>query len=293
MTRRVLVVGDIATDVLAVHSGPVAVGTDTPARISLTGGGSAANLAAWLAGQGVPVTLAAVVGDDAAGTARLAELAGYGVRCAVRRSTEAPTGTVVVLSAGGDRSMLCDRGANLLLSPADVAGAWTGDVAHVHVSGYALLDPGPRPAARHALALATARAVSTSVDAASMAPIRGAAGFLGWVRGTDLLLANLDEARALLGQPSGSGTDLAPRLLEYAGRAVVTCGSGGAVWASRESGVVREPAHAVRVLDPTGAGDAFAAGLLAAWLAGADPATALRAGAALGARAVGQLGGRP
>ena len=45
--------------------------------------------------------------------------------------------------------------------------------------------------------------------------------------------------------------------------------------------------------DSTGAGDAFDAGLLAAWLAGASPSDALRAGVAAGARAVTRLGARP
>ena len=47
------------------------------------------------------------------------------------------------------------------------------------------------------------------------------------------------------------------------------------------------------VADATGAGDAFDAGLLAAWLAGADPEAALRAGCAAGAEAVSLRGGRP
>ncbi|MEV6929727.1 PfkB family carbohydrate kinase, partial [Dactylosporangium sp. NPDC051485] len=47
------------------------------------------------------------------------------------------------------------------------------------------------------------------------------------------------------------------------------------------------------VIDPTGAGDAFAAGFLAAWLGGADPETALLRGNELGADAVARLGGRP
>jgi sugar/nucleoside kinase (ribokinase family) len=46
-------------------------------------------------------------------------------------------------------------------------------------------------------------------------------------------------------------------------------------------------------IDPTGAGDAFAAGLLTAWCAGAEPADALAAGAALGAAAVQTIGARP
>jgi len=49
----------------------------------------------------------------------------------------------------------------------------------------------------------------------------------------------------------------------------------------------------VPVKDPTGAGDAFAAGLLTAWLSGSSPEAALTAGAELGAAAVGRIGGRP
>jgi sugar/nucleoside kinase (ribokinase family) len=53
------------------------------------------------------------------------------------------------------------------------------------------------------------------------------------------------------------------------------------------------PARAAAVVDPTGAGDAFAAGLLAAWLGGAAPAEALEAGVAAGATAVTTVGARP
>lgn len=49
---RVVVVGDVITDVVAVLSGPVAAGSDTSAEISIGGGGQAANTAAWIAAQG-------------------------------------------------------------------------------------------------------------------------------------------------------------------------------------------------------------------------------------------------
>jgi ribokinase len=315
---RIVVVGDVATDVLAVLPVPLAggaalaTGTDTWARIGLTAGGSAANTAAWLATTGLPVTLVAAVGGDGAGTERLAELAAAGVDCRVRRHAGVGTGAVIVLSDPGERTMLCDRGANRLLAADQVDGALTAlpDAAHLHLSGYPLFDASSRPAARHALAAARA---------AGLAEV-GPTAFLTWITGTDLLIANLDEATVLTNQATaphqtagagpaamaggagvagvdfaGGAEGVARRLVEVAGvgvGVVVKLGADGAVWADRGR-TVRADAHPVTAVDPTGAGDAFAAGLLAAWLTGAGPAAALDAGAALGARAVTTLGARP
>jgi ribokinase len=286
----ILVVGDINTDILAVLRGPLAAGSDTPAEIHVTGGGSAANTAAWLAAVGTPVTLAGAVGADPAGEARLAELAAAGVRLAVRRIPGAGTGTVVVLSADHDRSMLTDRGANRLLTPSDVDHALaTVDAVHVHVSAYPLLDEPSRPAGLHALAAALASGRTASVDAASAAPLRRAPDFLDRVRGIDLLVANADEARVLAGSAEPAA------LVEKAGvaAAVVKLGGDGAAYADRAGETTRVDAAKVTVVDATGAGDAFAAGFLSAWLAGAGPEGALRAGVELGARAVGRAGARP
>ncbi|AVT37576.1 carbohydrate kinase family protein [Plantactinospora sp. BB1] len=293
--RRILVVGDIVTDVLAVLAGPVAPGSDTSAEIRVTGGGQAANTAAWLAWQGCPVTLVGEVGADQAGTARLAELAALGVRCVVRRHPDVPTGTVIVLAGNGERTMVTQRGANLRLSPGHVDAALGAsvDAGHLHLSAYTLLDAGSREAGRRALAAARGRGLTTSVDAASAEPLRrvGAAAFLSWVRDADLLLANADEAAVLAGP--GSPADRARALTEVARHVVLKDGAAGAVWAERGGAVVSAPARRVPVRDVTGAGDAFAAGLLAAWVGGAGAAEALDRAAELGAAAVGILGARP
>lgn len=299
--RRVLVVGDLVTDVVAVTAHPPAAGTDTPAQIHLTGGGQAANTAAWLAAQGVPVTLVAAVGDDPAGEQRCAELAALGVDCAVRRVAGVATGTLVVLATGAERTMLTDRGASDHLRPVDVTQALADrpDIGHLHLSGYALLGAGSRPAAQHALAWARRHALTTSVDAASAAPLRqvGPATFRRWIHGVDLLLANQDEAAALAELPSPADTDaLRDQLRGLAEAVVVKRGVAGAAWFDRNGGVVEVPAVALdpaAVVDPTGAGDAFAAGLLATWLTGADPVAALRAGVEAGAAAVITAGARP
>ncbi|MFF4878948.1 carbohydrate kinase family protein [Micromonospora sp. NPDC000668] len=292
---RVVVVGDVITDVVAVLSGPLAAGSDTAAEISLGGGGQAANTAAWVAAQGVDVTLVAAVGDDDAGRDRIAELDRAGVDCAIDRVEGVPTGMVIVLATDGERTMVSQRGANLRLSAEHVerAIAAVPDAGHLHLSAYTLLDAGSRGAGLRALAAARERGLTTSVDAASAAPLRrvGAAAFLGWVRDVDLLLLNADEATALAGglDPAAQGRALSAT----ARRVVVKGGAAGAVWVDRTDTVSVAPARRVTVVDVTGAGDAFAAGLLTAWLAGATPAAALNRATDLGALAVSTIGARP
>ena len=258
----VIVVGDVMVDVVARHSAPLAHGSDTPAHVSMHPGGGAGNVAAWL---GEDAQLVACVGDDP-----LAEIALSGVgRSAVTVAPGRTTGVCVVLvDADGERTMLPDPGANLLLREIPQA-------AVLYVSGYTLLRPETRELARAALRAADA----TVVDCASAGPLREAPGFLDWIAGVDLLLANEEEAQ-VLGLRAGV----------HAREVVVKLGAQGAVWSdgTREVSV---PAAEARVVDTTGAGDAFAAGFLSCWPG--PPERALAAGAARAARAVGQPGGRP
>ncbi len=295
--NRILVVGDIITDIVVVHSGPLAVDSDTAATVGIAGGGSAANTAAWLAFAGAPVALLGVVGTDPAGEERIRELVAAGVDCgSVVRRPGAVTGTVVVLTDGRRRTMLTDRGANHELNPADVdaALATAPDLAHVHLSGYTLLDARSRPAGLAALTAARERGLTASVDAASAAPLRrvGAQLFRDWVAGVDLLLANLDEAVALASTVDSEPAAVATALSTLAGEVVVKLGADGALWAG-DGEVHPVPVHPATAVDTTGAGDAFAAGLLAARLAGAGRDAALDAAVRLAARAVATLGGRP
>jgi len=285
---RVVVVGDVMADVVAALSGPVAHGSDTPARIVRRGGGAGANVAVWLARAGAAVTLIGRVGDDPAGREAAEELRAEGVDARLTTDPGQPTGTCVVLvEPGGERSMLPDAGANAGLE----AVALPGDAAHLHLAGYALLHPGSRPAACALLAAARSGGLTVSVDPSSAAPLvrAGAATVLGWIHGADLLVPNRDEAAALTGVADPSGA--ARALAAHAREVVVKLGAQGALWTDGET-QVHVPAVDVLAVDSTGAGDAFAAGLLAARLAGAEPADALGAGCALAAEAVAREGGR-
>ena len=278
---------------VVVLSGEPAPGSDRPAAIRTRGGGAGANVAAHLARLGTAVVLAGCIGDDAAGSGLAAELTTAGVQLTLRVVPGGATGTIVSLvERDGQRSMLADRGANLELRPEDVPTPFPG--GHLHLSGYTLLDPGPRTAGLAALAAAVAAGCTVSVDPASTGPLT-AYGVDRWLADTaaaTLVLPNADEARLLTGC-----TDPAEAARTLAGRhpvAAVSLGAEGALWASGST-LVHRPAHATDVVDTTGAGDAFAAGLLAAWLAGGrrvDPVAALDAGLALAADVVRRPGAR-
>ena len=290
---RVVAVGDLMTDVVALASVPLAAGSDTRSRVRISGGGSAANTAAWLAASGAEVSYVGRAGDDLLGHAAVQLLAAGGVDVRVAYDRERPTGTcVVVATPDGVRSMFPDAGANAGLSTDDLPADLFVAGHHLHLSGYALLTEGSRPAALAALARARSATMTVSVDPASVGPLRavGVERVLGWLEGADLLLANEDEACLLTGRadPVEAGTALAGRFAQV----VVKLGAGGAAWFGGDA-AVRVPAVPAEVVDTTGAGDCFAAGFLPPWLAGAAPLAALTAGCALAARVVTRPGARP
>jgi sugar/nucleoside kinase (ribokinase family) len=280
----ILVVGDAGVDVIAVPDGQIVHGSDTRARIRITTGGAGANTATWLAELGADVVLVGRIGDDPAGRQVHSELTAAGVRCALARDPNAPTCCVVVLvDAIGQRSMLPDHGAGAFLRPDDLSSDLLRNARHLHLSGYVLLNPSSRDAGLAMLAAAKNAGLTTSVDPQSAALIKDPAAFLGWVRGVDLLLPNEDELAVLAD---------AHDPLDFVGAIAATAGTGGASWTDRDS-KASVPAEQVSCVDSTGAGDAFNAGLLIAWLAGEQPEAALRAGVRAATKAVSAVGATP
>ncbi|MFI8882523.1 MULTISPECIES: carbohydrate kinase family protein [unclassified Streptomyces] len=290
-----LVIGDVVTDVVARHGTALVHGTDTPARIRTLPGGAGANVACWAARSGCSdVRLLARVGADSADWHRDA-LRRAGVRCLLAVDDDVPTATVVALvDSAAERTFLTDSGAVLRLSPDDWSPSMLDGVAHLHLSGYLLFAATSRATALLALREARRRGIPVSVDPASAGFLAelGVDRFLAVVEGVDLLLPNSDEARLLTGLPEPA--DAAAKLSLQADRVVVTLGEGGALLATAGAVTRRVPAVHVRgAVDSTGAGDAFTGGFLAAYLAGADDASATAAGCRAGAEAVTTVGGRP
>ncbi len=252
--------------------------------IAIAPGGGAAISAVFLAHLGRKVELAGALGTDPISNAIEQELRTTGVGLGLlERFVDGPQITVA-LPLKGDRAFVTKRAGPAV--PGGVAEYLRrGGVRHLHVAELAtLLD------ARWLLALARECGATVSLDVAwDEAALRDPQA-LALARSVDVLFPNGDEAAALTGL-SGRSSDALVRDLSGDGACVVLKnGSEGAILSDGRRSF-RADALAVQVVDTTGAGDAFAAGFLDAWLDGNPPESCLARAIACGTFAVTHFGG--
>jgi sugar/nucleoside kinase (ribokinase family) len=262
-------VGDLVEDVIVWAAAPARYATDNPCVVRRSRGGSAANVAAF-ASTLMPARFIGCVGEDPVGEVLTSELTGHGVD--VRAQRRGRTGTIVVLvDSKGERTMYPDRGAAADLN--EVPEDWLESAAILHVPSYCFAA---EPAATSVLRLiqhAGQVGIPVSLDASSTGMIEehGLARYLALVESIkpSVFFANAREARLLdVTRPQFATT---MTVVKNGAESTIVTPSGGVPSAVPVPEVL--PAR-----DSTGAGDAFAAGFLAARVHGADPVEAAAAG---------------
>jgi sugar/nucleoside kinase (ribokinase family) len=274
---RVLVLGDLVLDVVLRAAAPIESGTDVPGRVEIRQGGSAANVARWLARLGTRSALVCAIGRDGAGRSLVAQLRRDDVNVHAVRVAGHRTGRIGVLVApSGERSFVADRRAATRMEPADLKSEWFDGIDLIHLPAYSLLVEPLGSAGVRAVELTRARGAKgarVSVDLASVGPLlthgrREARELVAGLK-PDLIFATESEAEALLGRHAPEG------LLDHAGVAVIKRGPRGARVFARVDRGRPEPepplqfdvaTTPVAAEDTTGAGDAFDAGFIAGWL---------------------------
>ncbi|WP_254763030.1 carbohydrate kinase family protein [Natrinema marinum] len=273
----VLAAGHVNWDVtLRVDRLPEADGEASIRSQRQSGGGSAANVAAALAGLEVETGLIGSVGDDDNGLLARRELEDAGVSLSGVRVIEGAETAVkyLLVDEDGEVAILGNDGVNEAVAPPDLEPARVRAADHVHLTGQ-------RPDTAAAIArIASEAGISVSFD-----PGRrfGDRDYDEALAVTDIVFLTDREAAAFETDRLESVAD--DRLV------VVTCGADGAE-AYAPDGDTVHPGFDVDPVDTAGAGDAFAAGFLATWLEGGDIDRALAYGNACGALTASRDGAR-
>jgi ribokinase len=286
-----IILGDVNVDIIARYPTFPVQGFDAfSCSIEFHCGGSAANAAMALVGLGTDTSLIARIGPDPWAPVALRELTEAGVYLGgLQRDPVVMTGLMyVIVTPDGERTILGYRGANARTDPSELCEDQFRGASLLYLSGYAMLSEPQRGAASLALDMAGRHGLTVVLDPGMI----GRAEVLERIRSrlsdVDLLLPNLAEAREMTGLITPE--DCAQALLDAGVQAVaLKLGRDGCLISSAGDRF-RVPGFRVRVQDSTGAGDSFAAGMIAGYLRGLDLPAAASLANAMGAFTASRVG---
>lgn len=261
------------------------LGTD----YAVTPGGSAANAVLGAAKLGLKSTFIGKIGGDITARDYRANFIAAGADASRFKHTAVPNGRCLsMVTPDGQRTMRTHLGAAMTLSPEEITLEDFAGAKHAHIEGYLMFNPA---LAEKVAKTARAAGCTISLELSSFEVVNVARD---WIlsqleQGVHVVFANEDEVRALF-QKDASYDAYAKKLAGYGGIACVKIGKEGA-WVARGADLHRiAPVKVNRVVDTTGAGDAWAGGFLYGYLRGLSLASAGAIGSALGAECVQHLG---
>lgn len=276
------------TMALLVPSGPGRL--RHAAQLELRIGGAESTVAIALARLGLSAGWVSWLGDDELGELVCSRVRAEGVDVSQVRRVDAPTGLYLREQVAGSVRVYYYRrhSAASAMGPRAFHPGYLDGAKFLHLSGITpALSKSCSAFTRWAVAEAKDRGVKVSFDVNYRSKLwskEEARGFIDdLLPRTDLLFVSDDEARVLW-QEEGE-TLLATLAAQGPKEVLLKKGAEGCL-ASLEGELFSQPAYKVTAVDPIGAGDAFAAGYLAAKLWGLAPERRLKAASALGAYSV-------
>lgn len=276
---RIVVIGDINVDyVLDLEHYPELGGDAIINSFRKQLGGSATSTALYLSQLGrneYEVYLVSCIGYDEDSEFVLGELGKYNVRLDFIQRLKLPTGKVFVLQVDDERTMFSYRGANkyLLLEDYEIDEI-IDESALVHVSGYALLENPQKNSTLKILSEAWKKGVTISLDPGPLIVRENPDVIRGLYSVVKILLINIDEAR-LLANTNDFLEYFQKLSMDYNNIVVIKMGKEGAVGFHRGFSYWCNTVRIEHPVNIVGAGDAFDAGFLLAYLKGYDISEAL------------------
>ena len=257
-------------------------------------GGSVANSCAVAAALGARVAYLGCVADDQLGQVFRHDITAAGVHFPTPALTgAAPTARcLIAVTPDAQRTMNTYLGACVAFGEAQIDADLVAAARVTYLEGYLFDPPAAQAAFRRAASIAQGAGRSVALSLSDPFCVgRHRDAFRELVRtGVDILFANEAEIGSLYGVAHAE--DAVGPLRQETKLAVLTMSERGSLIVAGEA-LVRIPAAPTEVVDTTGAGDAYAAGFLAAWSAGKPLAACGALGAAAAAAAIARVGARP
>ena len=253
-------------------------------------GGCAANVAIDLAKQGMTVDVAGCLGNDASARALLSSLEDHQIGCShIVYSSELPTSkTVILLVAGQDRRYIHSFGANAAFTVGQIDHDWVRGLQVFYLGGLFLMPAFHPHELLELLRFCRSHGVITVVDVVIPQNASIPADLGPLLSAIDYLLPNNDEAQRMTGL-SDPLEQLRAFIRWGANTVIVTRGRHGVV-AGRGRELWRAGIYEMNIVDPSGCGDAFAAGVVTGVVNEWDMPSTIRYASALGASAVRAIG---
>lgn len=298
MQRRPIgVIGDLVWDVLVKPDTQLHLGGDTTGRILMTPGGSAANVATWLARLGSHATFIGSVGKDVSGDLLIADMHREHVATHVVQLADYATSTIVVMiEPTGQRSMITNQGADFYLQSTHLPVDVLRTLAHLHVTAWSLFSEPPRTAVLDAVRIAKAAGATISFDPASyqMIDAMGRDVFLAMMDAMpiDIFFPNRDEAAIVAGTDNHDAIASCLHARWPQMHVVMKRDADGCIVSTPHHRHVVTTTPVVAV-DSTGAGDSFNAAFLHRYLQDGNAIAAAELANRLGSWVVQRFGARP
>ncbi|MFH0806348.1 MAG: carbohydrate kinase family protein [Candidatus Brennerbacteria bacterium] len=250
-------------------------------------GGGAVNAAVTFARQGLKTSAVIKVGDDESGEALLENLKRERITAFAARDKKTATAySVALLTSGGERTILSYRGASEDLSRRDIP--WNKLVAK-----WAYITPGALPMIliRELVALLKKRGTSVAMNPSGAYVAMGAEKLKPLLAQLDVVIMNREEATLLTGFDFSKERKVFKKFDDLVpGLAVVTDGPRGAKVSDGRYLYTAETFREKKLVDRTGAGDAFGSGFVAGLIEKHDIHYALRLASANATSVVESIG---
>lgn len=298
MRKVIITLGDIVVDILVKSNESLRYGSDVTGDVIIRGGGSAANFASWLSYLSEEVSFIGKVGNDIFGSFLIDDLTSRGIKTHITKDSNVSTGKIILLvDKMAERSMITDRGANLLLNEQDIPKKLFSEAIHFHLTGYSFFGSSELlNTTKLAIRLAKKNSLSMSIDPSSYGLLKefSPERFFKITDGFDIIFPNLDEGFILTGYRAPER--IVKDLINYYPIVVLKMGKKGCMILRRGENLIRIDSNidsSKEVLDTTGAGDSFAAAFIKSFLEDNDLKKAGNFANKIAYHAIKNIGGRP